>query len=313
MVEGDVEKQTRVIASALDAGVRAFDTAAKYGDGESETALGRALGILNPEGVIIASKVSVQGDVSQPEGIARACDESLRRLGRDHIDLYQVHNRIAPRGVDIELDGRLPTLSLDDFVAPGGVGDQLRGLRESGKIGAIGITAYGGVTDEIIRVIELGLLDSINVSFHMLNPSAGHDVVAGWPAYDHRRVGRFAKQRGLSVLGIRPLAGGYLAASSEDGLTPPPGARVPDRDVLWNAAVPGLIDEWCQTKECRPAELATSFSLASETVDSTVIGISEERHVVAIRRELERSLMTASEVEAWCSALGETVTGQDDG
>lgn len=312
MVEGDVERQTRVISSALDAGLRAFDTAAKYGNGKSEANLGSALQALRPDDVFIASKVSIQGDASRPGGILRACEESLHRLGRDHIDLYQVHNRIAPRGIAVELDGRLPTLSLEDFLAPGGVGDQLQELRKSGKVRSIGATAYGGVTAEILRVLEIGLLDAINVSFHMLNTSAGRDVASGWPAYDHARIGRVAKENGISVLGIRPLAGGYLAAMSPDGVAPPPGARVPDKDVVWNAAVPGLLDDWCRAKECLPAELATSFSLASEAVDSTVIGISEDRHVSAIRRELDRRLMTVEDVEAWSSALDQAIVGTEE-
>ncbi|GGI02398.1 aldo/keto reductase [Egicoccus halophilus] len=312
MVAGDEQQQTQVIAQAIEAGITTFDTAAKYGDGASEEALGRVLHKLRPADVTVASKVSVQADAADPGGVLRACEQSLRRLGRDHIDLYQVHNRIAPSGVRIALDGRLPTLALDDFSMPGGVGDQLRELRDSGKVRAIGVTTYGGASAEIRRVIDLGLLDAINASFHLLNPTVARAGGPDWDAYDYEGVGAFAQTRGLAVLGIRPLAGGYLSARSGDGTSPPPGARVPDNDVQWTPAVTALLDDWCGSKGCRIPELATAFSLAAETITSPVIGISEVAHVSAVAGELAKNRLTTHDVEAWMEALLSTArAGQE--
>src|ERR1700712_4921918 len=128
----DVDGARRQIALARDAGVNLFDTADVYSAGQSEEILGAALGSSRDEG-LIATKVRGQiGDQDGPNDfglsrhhIIRAVEGSLKRLGTDHIDLYQVH----------EWDGQTPleeTLSaLDDLV-------------HSGKVRYIGASNYTG-------------------------------------------------------------------------------------------------------------------------------------------------------------------------
>jgi aryl-alcohol dehydrogenase-like predicted oxidoreductase len=105
---GDVddEESVRAIRRALDLGVTLFDTADVYGCGHSERVLGRALGP-NRQRVAIATKfgytfdevtrTASDVDVSAAE-IRRACEASLRRLGTDSIDLYQLPRRLGIRG-----------------------------------------------------------------------------------------------------------------------------------------------------------------------------------------------------------------------
>jgi aryl-alcohol dehydrogenase-like predicted oxidoreductase len=84
----------RVVHAALDAGITLFDTADVYGDGRSEELLGAALGARRGEAVI-ASKFGMELDEDRrgahPDYVRAACDDSLHRLGVDHIDLYQLH------------------------------------------------------------------------------------------------------------------------------------------------------------------------------------------------------------------------------
>ncbi|MBL8063706.1 MAG: aldo/keto reductase [Anaerolineales bacterium] len=102
--EVDDEESIRAVHRALDLGVTFFDTANVYGAGHSERVLARAL-----EGrrtnVVIATKFNavfdentrqVTGDDSSPAGIRKACEDSLRRLGTDYIDLYQFHDNGFP-------------------------------------------------------------------------------------------------------------------------------------------------------------------------------------------------------------------------
>lgn len=102
--EVDDEESMRAIHSALDRGVNFFDTANVYGAGHSERVLGRALASIRSQ-VVIATKFNalfdettrqVTGADSSPEGIRKACDESLRRLNTDYIDLYQFHDNGFP-------------------------------------------------------------------------------------------------------------------------------------------------------------------------------------------------------------------------
>ena len=114
------------VHAALDRGINFYDTADTYGLGQSELTLGRALGAQRHKAVI-ATKfgVRVENHVTfydnSPAWIREACENSLRRLNTDYIDLYQVHYR----------DGKTP---LDAVIAT------LEDLRREGKIRYYGIS-----------------------------------------------------------------------------------------------------------------------------------------------------------------------------
>src|SRR5918994_4281483 len=102
----DHAESVRIIHAALDAGVNFIDTADVYGQGESEEIVGKALAGGRRDNVVLATKFhNAMGDDPNQQGnsrrwITRAVEDSLRRLGTDWIDLYQVH-RPDPR-TDIE-------------------------------------------------------------------------------------------------------------------------------------------------------------------------------------------------------------------
>jgi aryl-alcohol dehydrogenase-like predicted oxidoreductase len=102
--EVDDEESIRAIHAALDYGVTLFDTANVYGAGHSERVLGRAFAGIRSR-VIIATKFNavfdettrqVTGSDTSPAGIRAACEDSLRRLNTEYIDLYQFHNNDYP-------------------------------------------------------------------------------------------------------------------------------------------------------------------------------------------------------------------------
>jgi aryl-alcohol dehydrogenase-like predicted oxidoreductase len=120
---GDVDdaQSVRAIHCALDLGVNFFDTSDAYGTGHSEWVLGSALAGRR-EGVVIATKFGftydeakkeLQGTDVSPEYIRWACEQSLRRLDTDYIDLYQLHCGASPGEVEAILD------TLDELVAAG--------------------------------------------------------------------------------------------------------------------------------------------------------------------------------------------------
>jgi aryl-alcohol dehydrogenase-like predicted oxidoreductase len=135
---GDVddEESIRAIHAALDLGVNFFDTANVYGAGHSERVLGKAIAGRRSQ-VVIATKFNalfdetsrqVTGSDVSPEGILKACEDSLRRLNSDTIDLYQFHDNGYPA----------------EKAAP--VRDTLEKLVQTGKI-----RAYGWSTDFVDR------------------------------------------------------------------------------------------------------------------------------------------------------------------
>jgi len=104
--EVDDEESIRAIHKALDMGVNFFDTANVYGAGHSERVLARAFEGRRGQ-VVIATKFNavfdettrqVTGSDTTPEGIHKACEDSLRRLNTDYIDLYQFHDNGFPAG-----------------------------------------------------------------------------------------------------------------------------------------------------------------------------------------------------------------------
>lgn len=125
---GEVQEQELIEAvhAALGNGINFFDTADTYGLGTSERTLGKALGSRRQEAVI-ATKFGVRVENgsttydNSPEWIMTACEQSLKRLGTDYIDLYQVHYR----------DGKTPI---------GDVIDALQQLQQQGKIRWFGLS-----------------------------------------------------------------------------------------------------------------------------------------------------------------------------
>src|SRR5437763_350907 len=105
MTRGAPADQERAVARALEAGVNHFDTAPLYGNGASEENLGRVLTALKPN-VIVSTKVRLPAE--RPDtgaAVAASLDASLKRLKRDHVDVFQLHNVIgAPEGQTLSAD-----------------------------------------------------------------------------------------------------------------------------------------------------------------------------------------------------------------
>ena len=89
-------------------------------------------------------------------------------------------------------------------------------LRKAGKTRFLGITAVGD-TAALLRVIDAEKFDSAQVSYNMLNPSAGEALPAGYPAQDYGRMFDHTQKAGVGVVGIRVIAGGALSGA---GRTP---------------------------------------------------------------------------------------------
>jgi aryl-alcohol dehydrogenase-like predicted oxidoreductase len=182
--EVDDRESIRAIHAALDRGVTFFDTANVYGAGHSERVLGRAIAGRRPD-AIIATKFNtlfdettrqVTGSDPTPEGIRKACEDSLRRLDTDYIDLYQFHDNGYPA----------------EKAAP--VRDTLETLVGEGKI-----RAYGWSTDFVDRaaVFAEGVnCTSIQVELNVID--------------DNPEMVAFCEAQDLAAINRGPLAMGLL-------------------------------------------------------------------------------------------------------
>jgi aryl-alcohol dehydrogenase-like predicted oxidoreductase len=269
LVAGTASEQKAAIARAVDLGVTYFDTAALYGNGRSETNLGRVLSELGLD-VLVGTKVRVDraSSVSVSEQIARSAEASLRRLRRDYVDLFQLHNVISATAAD--------GLPVDVVLAE--VVPAFQALQRAGKIRHFGITAFGE-TAAIKRVITSNAFDTAQVIYNLLNPSAGSSTAPRMPGvqnFDDILVDMASVSMG--GLGIRVLAGGALSGSESrhpNSLqTVEPfgsGARFED-DVQFAQRFIPVVTKY---RLGDLVEASLRFTLSQPTLATTLVGIAD--------------------------------------
>jgi aryl-alcohol dehydrogenase-like predicted oxidoreductase len=260
----DVEGARKQIGLARDAGVNLFDTADVYSNGLSEEILGKALGSDRDE-VLIATKVRLpMGEGPNDAGLSRhhiirSAEASLRRLGTDYIDLYQVH----------EWDGQTPleeTLqALDDLV-------------RWGKVRYIGCSNYAAW--QLMK--SLWTADRNNVS-----PFVSNQVYYSLQARDiENELVPVAIDQGIGILVWSPIAGGLLSGKYRRGVEPPAGSRhltdwneppVYEEDKLYDT-----IEELVaisEGHEVSAAQVALAYTLAKPAVTSVIVGARTEEQL----------------------------------
>lgn len=263
----DDEATDRVVRAALDAGITLFDTAEVYGGGgTSEELLGRALGSRRDE-VAIATKFGMEipdrvpGGAS-PERVRDAVEGSLRRLGTDRIDLYQLH-RPDP---DVPIAETLG--ALDELVA-------------AGKVVEIGHSNLDGVQiDEAEQTAaDLGSARFVCAQnrWSVLDREVEDDVI---PA---------VQRHGLAFLPYFPLSSGVLTGKYRPDREPDPQwrlASIPEerrRNFLDDdrLAIVADLTDFAEARGHTILELAFSWLLAHDVVASVIAGATKPEQVTA--------------------------------
>lgn len=258
------DEARRLVDQALAAGVNLIDTADMYSSGLAEEIVGEVLRGRRAD-VLIATKVRFpMGEGPNDAGLSRhhilaSCEASLRRLGTDYIDLYQVH----------EWDGRTP---LEETL------DALDTLVHDGKVRYIGCSNYAAW--QLVKALgisqRLGLSRFVSeqIYYSLLHREVEYELV---PA---------AVDQGLGVLVWSPLAGGLLSGKYRRGRPGPAGARhttnwkeppIYDWDATYDT-----IDALVQVAEGRgvsPAQVALAYLLGRPAVTSLVIGARNEEQL----------------------------------
>jgi aryl-alcohol dehydrogenase-like predicted oxidoreductase len=282
MVRGTASDRERAVARALELGINFFDTAPLYGDGLSEGHLGQALGALRAD-CVVATKVRLGPEQLADPGpaLARSLDASLARLGRERVDLLQLHNPIG----SARSDGQASAGDVLERIVPA-----LERLRQAGKIGFIGLTALGE-TPMLHRILGSGVFDTAQVCFNLLNPSAGRSMPPGFPGQDFGRLLDRARAHDVGVVVIRVLAAGAL--SGDAGRHP---VAVPTVDPI--ASGPDYATDVARARVLRLVvreghaqslvELALRFPLGSDAVSTVLLGFSDlaqlETAAIAVAR-----------------------------
>jgi D-threo-aldose 1-dehydrogenase len=234
-----------------------LDTAASYGDGESERRIGEALEAIGglPEGCVLATKADRDPKTGNFSGdqMRRSVERSLRLLGLDRLQLVHLHD---PEYLDEP--GREP---FEYMMAPGGPVEVLVGLKEEGIIEHLGIA--GGPVELLIWFVKTGLFETVitHNRYTLVNRTAE-------PLLD------LAVRRGVAVLNAAPYGSGILA-KGPDAYARYEYREAPQELVERVRKMEGV----CKEFGIPLAAAALQFSMRDPRVVSTIVGISRPERV----------------------------------
>jgi aryl-alcohol dehydrogenase-like predicted oxidoreductase len=261
----DVKGARRQVDLCLDAGINFFDTSDIYSDGLSEEILGAALK-RNRDKVLIATKVRFRTE-DGPNGaglsryhILRAVEASLRRLGTETIDLYQLH----------QWDGVTP---LDETL------EALDTLVRSGKVRYVGVSNYSAW--HLMKTLGIserkGIVRPVSQQIHytLQAREAEYELVP------------LTLDQGLGILVWSPLAGGLLSGKFRRGQKPPEGSRhladwgeppVYDQDKLYD--IVEVLVAIAEARRASVAQVALAWLKTRAGVASIILGARTEAQLV---------------------------------
>ena len=261
-VHSDDAEARRVFDAALDAGIDTIDTANGYSEGRSEELLGQwTRG--KRDRVVLATKCrfptlgGIEPMHPNQSGLSRKsilwnCEQSLRRMQTDFIDLYQVH--MQDRSVPIDETLR----ALDDLV-------------RAGKVRYVGCSNYTGyrLTESLWTAerLDVSRYESVQLLWNLVSRDAERELV---PA---------ARTFGLGLMVWSPLGRGFLSGKYRKGQPPPPGTRLEAWKDSW--AMTATDQNWrtldavqtvAQRRETTPAAVALAWLLAKQEVSTVIVG-----------------------------------------
>jgi D-threo-aldose 1-dehydrogenase len=247
------DRQTATYRAMFDSPINFLDTAAAYGNGESERRIGvllRELGGL-PEGFVLATKADRDLETKDFSGdqTRRSIERSLRLLGLDRLQVVYLH------------DPEFATQSFEEINAPGGAVDVLVRFQEQGVIDVLGIS--GGPIDMLMRYVDTGVWDAVisHNRYTLLSQVAD-------PLFTQ------ASERGLAVVNAAPYGSGILAKGPDA-----------EQNYVYRKAPAEVVQaardlqSVCQEFGVPMAAAALQFSLRDPRITSTIVGATRPERI----------------------------------
>ena len=246
VAEGDA---VALVQRVFDSPIRFIDTSNGYSDGESERRIGLAIAAAGglPADVLVETKVDAKDGDYSGERVRRSVEESMERLGVDHLPVVHLH--------DPEFH------PFEALAGTGGAVETLVTLRDEGVIGHLGVA--GGNVHEIRRYVDLGVFELLltHNRWTVVDRSAGTLIEA-------------AVARGMAVLNAAVYGGGILARPhgglTDYGYRPAPRATLAAIDAMAALAA---------SHGTELAEVALAWSLRDERIASTVVGFTKPERI----------------------------------
>ncbi|MGP4112282.1 aldo/keto reductase [Streptomyces sp. 4N509B] len=251
--DGTPAEDADALARAMFAGPFAvIDTSNNYAQGRSETVLGTAVrreGL--PAGKAIVTKVDADPDTGalDRDRVWRSFEESVTRLGLDHLPLLHLHDPY--------------TIEVEEAFAPGGAVQGLTELREQGLVGALGIAA--GPVSLMRRYALSGAFDVLLThNRYTIVDRRGEELID------------LAADRGMGVFNAAPFGGGLLAGTSESYAYAQAGPEL----LAWVERARQLCRRW----ELPLRAVALHHSLRHPGIASTVVGVGRPERLAQLRQ-----------------------------
>jgi aryl-alcohol dehydrogenase-like predicted oxidoreductase len=259
----DEQQTAAIINRALDLGVNFIDTADIYGRGVSEEFVGKAVRERRREALIATKVCGRMGDLPNDQGLSRAhimdgAEASLRRLGTDYIDLYQVHFPDPDTPIEETLR------ALDDLV-------------HQGKVRYIGCSNFAAwQICEALWVSDrhhLASFVSVQPQYNLLNRTIERELLP------------FCRRFGIGIIPYSPLAGGLLTGKYRLGEPPPPGTRAYNNPNMQrqlteqNLRIVERLSAFAQARGHTVGELALAWLAAHPEVSTIIAGATSPEQV----------------------------------
>lgn len=274
-----------IIDQAIDSGINFFDTANVYSRGTSEEIVGKALKRNGKRHeIVLATKVHgrMDDDNILAAGnnrlhIIEECENSLRRLQTDHIDLYQIHRPASSVPIDETLR------ALDDLI-------------RAGKVRYIGISSFPAwLTVQSLWISkELGLNRFVSEQppYHLLDRGIERELIP------------MAQTHGLAIIPWSPLARGFLTGKYQRGQDVPGNSRFAKDSNASPAfaerkqrhfsdlayGVLDVVEAMAQEKNCTPSQIALAWCMRQPGITSPIIGPRTMEHLLDHTGSVEVSI-----------------------
>ncbi|PZD95732.1 aldo/keto reductase [Paenibacillus sambharensis] len=271
----DDELSVESVRAALDQGVTFYDTAAVYGLGHSEEVIGRALGS-DRHKVVLATKCGLVWDEDKNvtrngtyDSILREAEASLKRLGTDYIDLYQMHWPDTMTNAPAEETMR----AMDKLV-------------QDGKVRYVGVSNYD------VPLLEKSLtvrhVDSLQPPYSILRPAVEEKLLP------------FCQEKGIGVVSYSPLTSGLLSGNYTYDTTFDEGdwrsrsAAHTGEGLRKNVDKANRLKAIAERYDITLPQLAVAYVLAHPALTSAIVGVRKPSHILNILPAAEVALDEAA-------------------
>jgi len=248
-----------IVSMALNAGINFFNTAETYSDGWAEEILGKALGTKRKDAIVITKVHPTRSPGPNDGGFSRkhlieGCDASLKRLGTDYIDLYELHMFDEHTPLEITLR------ALDD-------------LTRAGKVHYFGCSNFAGW-----QIMKCLAISRENGWDSLVTLEAQYSLANRWPDFEQVPV---CIDQGLGLLTFSPLHGGFLSGKYRRDKPWPEGTRFRSLENTqpWPVQPEQLfnivdeLDEISKAHDATISQTALNYVLKKPGVNALIIGV----------------------------------------